>query len=148
MRMVLAAISQPGQEVPLFWQWFFFFRPGLRNRQVFFLFMTQACHCNITWNGYKAKPLTPLRGHLRATSNLGIQSTQIYFPSHRKQIKFLSVCLATVARTKDSRIMLVFGVCSVAGYCGHHSGWHSKPGQSINAFSSMADPPVINWEQK
>lgn len=98
------------------------FHLGLRNRQVFFLFMTQACHCNITWNGYKAKPLTPLRGHLRATSNLGIQSTQVYFPSHRKQMKFLSVCLATVACTKGSRIMLVFGVYLVAGYCCHHSG--------------------------
>lgn len=82
------------------------FRLGLRNRQVFFLFMT---HCNITWNGYKAKPLTPLRGHLRATSNLGIQSTQIYFPSHRKQIKFFSVWQQQLApRASGSCWYLVF----------------------------------------
>lgn len=109
-------------------------RLGLRNRQVFFLFMTHAFHCNITWYGYKAKPFTAVRGHLRATSNGGIQSTQIHFPSHGKQIKFLSVCLATVACTKGSGIMLVFDVYSVAGYYSHHSGWHSKPGQSINAW--------------
>jgi len=113
-------------------------RLGLRNRQVFFLFMTHACHCNITWYGYKAKPLTAVRGHLRATSSGGIRSIRIHFPSHGKQIKFLSVCLATVACTKGSGIMLVFDVYSVAGYCGHHSGWHSKPGQSINAWQSCA----------
>lgn len=67
-------------------------RLGLRNRQVFFLFMTHAFHCNITWYGYKAKPFTAVRGHLRATSNGGIQSTQIHFPSHGKQNK-VSQCL-------------------------------------------------------
>lgn len=61
------------------------------------------------------------------------QSTRIHFLFYEKQIKSLSVCLATVACTEGSGIVLVFDVYSIAGYCGYHSGWHTKPGQSINA---------------
>ncbi len=123
---------------------------GLRNQQGFFLFMTQACHFTATWNDYKAKPLKSPKGLLRATSNGGTDYTDL-FSLYEKQIMSCSVCLATVACTEGSRIVLVFDVYSIAGCCGYHSVWHTKPSQSINAWrhstaasiSSVTDLPPL-----